>query len=357
MPWSGEFGVIVGEPDHGLPAVYGRLGSTSATIAGSSPEVVIRPPRPPVELGVPTVVLVQPQVLVVAAPQREARMTAESQHVLAGLCFDLLPERLAFGVARAGEEEVLPHQHPGGIAGCVERVGLVDPAAPHPEQVRARADGVVHSLPTSVGRRPRGEDVDGDPIESADRDRRSVGGDREPGTDLVGARVDADRAESDAPRVRIECGCACDLDEVQADGIGRLRAVSAGPPRLGIRHGNGHLHVGPPVWRIRDGDRDTRVDSWPGDVDAQRELDSCGPFDTGSDLEGRRAVLPRCERPELPQPRRAPGLAGGPTARCRWRGPRAPSPIRTSRPSCGSARTARCTGRAGVRQRPRIASV
>jgi hypothetical protein len=68
------------------------------------------PPRVPVERLLPIPVFVAPEILIAAVEQHERRMRRQSYDVLAGLGFNLLPERRLFRIRRARQQEVLPHK-------------------------------------------------------------------------------------------------------------------------------------------------------------------------------------------------------------------------------------------------------
>ncbi len=84
-------------------------------------------------------------------------MVAESGHVVAGLCLDLAADRLLFGIGGAREEEVLPGQQAEFVARVVERVVLVDSAAPDPDEVEVRGDGLLETVAVALGSDAHGQ--------------------------------------------------------------------------------------------------------------------------------------------------------------------------------------------------------
>src|SRR5690606_19906533 len=115
-----------------------------------------------------------PEVLVPPVPQHQCRVWHEAGRVVAGPGLELAAMRSLLGVGRAGEEEVLPDEDPGGVAGVVERVVLVDATAPDAEQVEVRTDGLVDPAGVSLGRDPGEEVIVRDPVGSFGEDRGAV---------------------------------------------------------------------------------------------------------------------------------------------------------------------------------------
>ena len=87
-------------------------------------------PRSPPEHGV---------VLVVAAPERKRGVITQALHHLDRLLAQqLVQSRVVLRVLRAGEAEVLPHQHAVLVAPVPEPLRLVQSAAPHADHVAVR---------------------------------------------------------------------------------------------------------------------------------------------------------------------------------------------------------------------------
>ena len=153
----GSFGWSAGSGETGCPA--GRAGSGRARPRsagrgrGSSPAPHVAPAS----------CSCQPQS---AKPQRFSLPPFQSTRLgcgvsratlLAGLGLELAAERLLLGVGGAGEREVLPDHDAALVAHVVEVVGLVDAAAPDPQQVEVGADGLVDP----AGERAGGDAGDG----------------------------------------------------------------------------------------------------------------------------------------------------------------------------------------------------
>ncbi|MNC33286.1 hypothetical protein D3C75_816740 [compost metagenome] len=78
--------------------------------------------------------------LIIAAPQSDARMVAQSPDVIDSLLTHILQERLISRVHAAGEHEILPDQHTILIAQPVKNILFIYPAAPHPQHVHIGRD-------------------------------------------------------------------------------------------------------------------------------------------------------------------------------------------------------------------------
>ena len=104
---------------------------------------VLRSPGPAVQPFLPMPVGMPPEVFVAAVVQHQGRMGHQPDHVLAGLCFDLLPERRLLRVRRARQQEVLPDQQSALIACLIEVFALEDATAPDANQIDIRGHGLV----------------------------------------------------------------------------------------------------------------------------------------------------------------------------------------------------------------------
>ncbi len=141
---------------------------------GQDLAVVTPAPAAPGQAVLPAPVLESPDVLVAAVPQHQAGMRAQPGDGLASLGDHLAAQRLLLGVRGAREQEVLPHQHALPIADLVEVLALVDAAAPDPDQVDVRIDGLRDALQVAVAADPRRERVVRDPVDAAGEDRHVV---------------------------------------------------------------------------------------------------------------------------------------------------------------------------------------
>ena len=219
---------------------------------------------------------VEPQALVAAAEEREARPPREPVGDRRRLGGDFGAE-LGLVVHPAGEAEVLPHEHALRVAAVVERLALGDPAAPDADRVGAGGERVVDP---PLGR-PRVDPVEqrvaGDPVEAAAEDLPAVDRDREAGArggvgGVVGAAVDLDGSEADAPgdfRLRRAGSGACTAAArrgraVPPAGVGdaELRGGDALPVRLRVGGGDPPAvrvlqhQPNPGARRVRAADRD-----------------------------------------------------------------------------------------------------
>jgi hypothetical protein len=91
-----------------------------------------------VELPLPAPTLPGRLVLVVARPEREARVVAQAPHVVDGLAAHVLEEGVVARIHAAGEHEVLPDEDAELVREVVEAIVLVDAAAPDAQHVHVR---------------------------------------------------------------------------------------------------------------------------------------------------------------------------------------------------------------------------
>ena len=119
-------------------------------------------------------------------------------HIIANLGLDFGRKRLFLRIRRAGEREILPDHHAQLVAGVVELIGLVNPAAPDTEHIAASIDGLPNAL-TNTSRVAGAvkEAVVGDPIETFAEDFLAVDFEGETGADGVGGGVERNGAEAD----------------------------------------------------------------------------------------------------------------------------------------------------------------
>ena len=240
-----------------------------------------------------------------------------------------LGQRRLLGVGGAGEQEVLPDQDSTLVGAVVEVVALVHPAAPDPQQVDARVDGVVEAAAVARPVDPGDEHVVRDPVGATREHRLTVDAEEERQSVAVRVGVQLDGTEAHPARPRVEL---CPLTrEDQAGVVERLVAVAARPPQPGGRHLDGDNSRA-----LAGGDLDHRGDlgTVPGHlrVQAQRHLGRALELDVegdnacavrgNGDLRAVRRPTVRCSTP-----------AGRWAARCRrWAAPD-PSPSRSCRPS------------------------
>ena len=234
------------------------------------------------------------------------------------------------------------------VADVVEVVGLDDPAAPHPEQVRTRGDRLARpgggtSARVEPGRAARRRDPVQPPAQTGgpvDRDRERACRPR---------RALASAPTSRKPtRRRTTCPATVrgvrrrrDLDVVQRlvtepDGVPELRAGHVEGERAAPLRSRRHLDAPVDAARPRSARAACAAPAAEGRGRGQR----------------RRAVAPR--RPGADARRTAPPdhpSSEEPVATARGDRSRAPSPSRTSTPSCAPG----CTGAGRRRARQRVA--
>src|SRR5262249_4514909 len=157
---------------------------------------------------------VPPDVLVVAVPDREARVLAQPGHGLPRLGLDLAPQRFVLGVRRTREQEVLPDQDSGLVARVVEVLALVDPTAPDAQQVHPGVDRVPDAGPVGLRGQPGEERVVRNPVRTTDVDRLAVHREYELRPVVVRSNVQRDGPESD-PALPVVVVVEYDGDVVQ----------------------------------------------------------------------------------------------------------------------------------------------
>ncbi|MEA5362589.1 hypothetical protein VA596_23840 [Amycolatopsis sp., V23-08] len=199
---------------------------------GAGQDLVEDPPAPVAVLLAVVADQVQDLDLVVATPQREARPVAQSGDLRPSLGRDLGPElRQVAGVFGAGEHEVLPDEHARFVAGGVEVVVLVDPAAPDAQHREVAVPGLADALAQEVAVAGADERARRHPVGAAHEKREVVEQEAEEAARLDGVRaaVKGDGAQADPV-----------LDDVEEDAVGgqldpdvvqRRLAEVVGPPQ------------------------------------------------------------------------------------------------------------------------------
>lgn len=151
--------------------------------------------------------------LVVAAPEGDGTVVAQSLHVVDGLLADIGQEYGVGGVGGAGEHEVLPDEHAVSVAEFVEIVVLVDAASPYANHVHVDGLGVEHMLLVAFGGDTRKEIVERYHIDAFCKDGLAVEFEIEAVAVGVGLVDQLERAQADfgvggfhAVAVDVECG-------------------------------------------------------------------------------------------------------------------------------------------------------
>ena len=185
--------------------------------------------------------VVDPLVLVVAAPQRERGVAAEPRDLRPRLQLDLLGQR-RLRVGRAREHEVLPHEQPDAVAEVVEEVVLVDPAAPDAQHVHVRVARGGDQLLVAVGLHRAHERVRGDPVRAAREDPDAVEHEAEEARARllgVGPLVELERAHADPALARVDLVAVG--EQRDAEVVQRRLAEVVRPPqrRVGEREVGG----------------------------------------------------------------------------------------------------------------------
>jgi len=177
--------------------------------------------------------VVQPLVLVVAAPQRQAGVASQPPHLIPGLGFHLGGEiRHVLRVRSAGEHEVLPDQDAQRVAQVVEDIVLVDAPAPHAQHVHVRVAGGFQQHLVPLGGDRAHERIGRDPVGAPGEDRHAVEHEAEearPRLRRVDRLVEGDGADAGAPLPRVHDGVPG--QEVNLQRVERRVAQIMRPPQ------------------------------------------------------------------------------------------------------------------------------
>lgn len=224
-------------------------------------------------------------------------MRHQPYDVLPGLRLHLTPQRLLLRVGGTCEREVLPDQQPELVAGVVEVLALVDPAAPDPHQVHSGLGRLSQPLPVPLTGDPGGEHVVRDPVHAAREEPLAVDDEGEPGAVRVGRAVQLDGTEADPAPPHVQRAVL--VQQRQLDVVQRLFTVSARPPQPSP----GHFEAYDPLGAVNGS---ARPHPTHGSLDAQRRLDP-GPLDVDSQLHDAQALFADGhERPHPGDPGRRP---------------------------------------------------
>ncbi len=121
-------------------------------------------------------------VLVVAAPERDARMVVEAAHLVLGFRRKFVDEGLVGRVKRARHHKILPDKQAEFVAEIVEDFLLVPTAAPHPHHIHVRfahapehvpIDGRLGSIHVLINRDPIGTSREDRSIIHSEKERLS----------------------------------------------------------------------------------------------------------------------------------------------------------------------------------------
>ena len=139
--------------------------------------------------------------------------------------------RVVAGIARAGKAELLPNQKPALVAQRIEVVGLIQPAAPDPQQVKIRFLGKLNELGVPGLVDPRKNEIRRHEVRALGKNFCPVDLDDEvaaflrmrPLGELDGTEADPGLSYAD----RLASGLDLDFDVVE-----RLAAIAAWPPEV-----------------------------------------------------------------------------------------------------------------------------
>ena len=160
-------------------------------------------------------------------------MRHQAGDILACLGFDLSTHRLVFRIGRTGKEEILPHEETERVAGLVERLRLVNAAAPDAQQIDIGIARLRNPRGVTLRRHAGQEAIVGNPVRAAHEDRDVVDNDRESGAVFVGRGVEADGAEACLACPAVE-DFACLVGKYDVEVVQRLVAESVRPPKFRV---------------------------------------------------------------------------------------------------------------------------
>jgi hypothetical protein len=129
----------------------------------------------PVVWPVPVGAIVYPLVLVVATPQRQARMRSQPTHLIAGF-FSYLSHKLRrpFRISGTREHKVLPDEDAELIAKLVKGVVLVYSSPPHPKHIHVRVLRAREKALVAFVLKRAHKGVSRDPVGAPGKDRYTV---------------------------------------------------------------------------------------------------------------------------------------------------------------------------------------
>ncbi len=165
--------------------------------------------------------------LVVAAPERKTGVVLEARDLFFHLGLHLGEKLRRRGIERAGEHEILPDQEAKFVAGVVEAVGLVAPAAPDPDHVHVGVGGRVQEIAGLLRGDPARQGVGHDPVCALGEDIAAVDADLEAGARVVRLGDQVHRPQADAAMGR---SVAAGQTQVMQD----LRPLPVRPPQFGV---------------------------------------------------------------------------------------------------------------------------
>ncbi len=142
--------------------------------------------------------------LVVAAPESQTGMVADSTHIILNLRADIALEIIVQLIGRAGKHEILPHNQPQFVADVKKPVVRVITAAPHTDAVVVRRRRILQQAAGALRRDSGKNIVFGNVVRAHGKDFYAVhlmGKARSP---LVLFRIHCQRAQTDptAPFVK-----------------------------------------------------------------------------------------------------------------------------------------------------------
>src|SRR6266850_6923849 len=112
----------------------------------------------------PTPVLPGSLDFVVAHPDHDARMIAQTFDVISCFVSDVIEKRLIARIHAAGEHKILTHQDPHFVAKIVEIVLLVNTTTPHAQHVHIRVAHGSEQLAILISANARGKTISRNPV-------------------------------------------------------------------------------------------------------------------------------------------------------------------------------------------------
>ena len=175
-----------------------------------------------------------PLDLVVAAPEGQAGMVAQTAHLLRDLRLHIPGKLLDLDrVGRAGEHEILPHAEAQLVAEVIEDVRLVNSAAPYANHVHVGIGRRLEQRPRQGRRHPRRQRVGRHPVGALREERHAIDLEAERLAPAVGLADQFQRAQSD-PAVLTVDHVARGIGQFNHQFVEGLRPQIPRPPQLRI---------------------------------------------------------------------------------------------------------------------------
>ena len=142
-------------------------------------------------------------VLIVAAPDSNAWMVAQADDIVDGFLTDILQTFCCHRICAASEHEVLPNQNAVFVTKVVEKIILVDAAAPDTEHIHVGIDRIEDCLFVALGGDTRQEVILWNVVGSFGKKRFAVQFEIERRSRFIFVANDAEAADADVSCFRV----------------------------------------------------------------------------------------------------------------------------------------------------------